>query len=314
MGVDVLRHAAWNAGAPSPRRGPRHGRVAIFAAAAVILCACAGTGSGPTSGAGRTQPASSAPGASDPVSRPPGPGPWHLAFSDDFTGTSLDTSRWVTCYDWNENGCTNSANPELQWYQPSQVTVGGGAATLTAEHEDTLGSDGKTYSWRSGLLSTGRPNRTAPPRFTYTYGYLEASIKMPPASQKNDFFPAFWLLTDDLSGAPEVDVVELIGDHTVARFNLQWLTAAGVRAKAPQNFPGPVDYSAGYHRFGLDWEPGSLTWYVDGVARASFTNSVVVPARPMEIIFTLAIGVFTAAPTEFSPGSMSIDQVRLWQH
>ncbi|MFL6111758.1 MAG: family 16 glycosylhydrolase [Catenulispora sp.] len=291
---------------------------AVFAPAvlAVLLCACASTGGGSrASGTGGTTPPpdpASAPATSG--STPPGPGPWHLAFADDFPGTALDARRWVTCYDWNVNGCTNSANKELQWYQPSQVTVAGGAATLTAEHKDTVGSDGKTYPWRSGLLSTGRPNKDAPPRFTYTYGYLEASVKMPPVSPANDFFPAFWLLTDDLSGAPEIDIVELIGDHTTARFNFQWVTATGVRAKAPHDFAGPVDYSAGYHRFGLDWEPGTLTWYVDGVARASFANSVVVPARPLEILFDLALGGFAAPPTEFAPGAMSIDHVRLWQH
>lgn len=294
-----------------PRRlRRRHRLIAIVSIVFVpiaLVCACSSPGGG-------TRPPSSASTPGPPGSTPPGPGPWHLAFSDDFHGTSLDTNRWVTCYDWNVNGCTNSGNRELQWYLPSQVTVGGGAATLTAEHVDTTGSDGKTYSWRSGLLSTGRPYWSAVPRFTYSYGYLEASIKFPPVSPQNDFFPAFWLLPADLSGSSEIDIVELIGDHTTAQFNFQWKTATGLRVRAPRRFDGPVDYSAGYHTFGLDWEPGSLTWYVDGVARADFRNDVVVPSQPMEILFDLAIGVFSTPPTEFAPGTMSIQHVRLWQH
>jgi hypothetical protein len=50
------------------------------------------------------------------------------------------------------------------------------------------------------------------------------------------------------------------------------------------------------------------------VARANFTNAVVVPSQPLEFIFNLAIGVFTTPPTEFTPGTMSIKHVRLWQH
>ena len=299
------RTAVTRSAAVRPERRRHRVVVAGFALAVLLLSACTSPG--------RTPPASTSQHGT-PASTPPVPGPWHLAFSDDFRGDTLDGSRWVTCYDWNADGCTNSANRELQWYLPSQVTVADGAAALTAEHVDTLGSDGKVYPWRSGLLSTGRPNPTAPPRFTYTYGYLEASIKFPPVSPQNDFFPAFWLLTDDLSGSPEIDVVELINNHTTAQFNFQWVTSTGVRARAPHTFPGPVDYSAGYHTFGLDWEPGSLTWYVDGVARATFTNSVVVPRQRMEIIFNLAIGVFTTPPTEFAPGTMSIEHVRLWQH
>jgi hypothetical protein len=39
-----------------------------------------------------------------------------------------------------------------------------------------------------------------------------------------------------------------------------------------------------------------------------------VPAVPMEIIFTLAVGFPDPPPAGVSIGSMSIERVRLWQH
>lgn len=243
----------------------------------------------------------------------PGPsaaGAWHLAFSDDFSGAALDASRWVTCYDWDQAGCTNATNHELQWYTPGQVSVAHNAATLTAQRTATRGSDGQIYRWTSGMLSTGRPSWTGRPRFTFTYGYLEARIKMPSAK---GMFPAFWLLSADKTGDPEVDVVEMIGNDNAPFMNLHWTTASGVKAQAPKTFASS-DFSTGYHDFALDWEPGVITWYIDGVARYSISNSRMVPAVPMEIIFTLAVGFPDPPPASVSSGSMSIERVRLWQH
>ena len=58
-----------------------------------------------------------------------------------FGGSSLNTSQWDTCYpDDNQSGCTNSGNDnEFEWYQPSQVSVGGGTLNLTASSESTQG-------------------------------------------------------------------------------------------------------------------------------------------------------------------------------
>lgn len=263
------------------------------------------------SGGGAARGGGSLPGAVTPGS--PGPaasGTWHLAFAEDFPGATLDPSRWVTCYDWNQSGCTNATNHELQWYAPEQVSVAHGTATLTAQRIPTRGNTGRIYSWTSGMLSTGRPSWTGRPRFTFTYGYLEARIKMPSAK---GMFPAFWLLSADKTGAPEVDVVEMIGNDDSPFMNLHWTTASGIKAQAPKTFTSN-GFSTGYHDFAVDWEPGVITWYIDGAQRYTISNSQMVPAVPMEIIFTLAVGFPDPPPASVSTGSMSIQRVRLWQH
>ncbi len=67
-------------------------------------------------------------------------------FSDHFSGTILDGTKWSTCYHW---GCTNRGNKELEWYQASQVTVHSGEVSLTAEPERTHGKE-----YVSGMLSS----------------------------------------------------------------------------------------------------------------------------------------------------------------
>ena len=45
---------------------------------------------------------------------------WELVFSDDFLGSNLDREKWVTCYWWADEVCTNSGNQELQLYGPEK--------------------------------------------------------------------------------------------------------------------------------------------------------------------------------------------------
>ena len=78
---------------------------------------------------------------------PDGPkGRWQLVFSDHFTGTTLNTANWSTCYFWS---CTDGGNNELEWYQASQVTLHNGTVSLTVIPERT---NGKEYV--SGMLSS----------------------------------------------------------------------------------------------------------------------------------------------------------------
>lgn len=241
---------------------------------------------------------------------PPAPGNWHLVFSDTFPGTSLNSDKWVTCYDFNRNGCTNATNGELEWYLPGQVAVAHGTVTLTAQRKDTTGSDGRVHSWTSGMLSTGRPSWEADPRFVFTYGYVQAHVKMPAGDWP---FPAFWLLSADKQGFPEIDIVELYNSRLTAHMTLHWHGADGSEQGKTSSY-GPLDYSADYHAFGMDWEPGRATWYIDGVPRFSVSDNEAVPAIPMEILFTLAIGGVGVPPASATGTTMKIQNVQVWQH
>src|SRR2546429_933152 len=66
------------------------------------------------------------------------PGP---VFADSFSAGSLDRSKWDTCYPWAAGaGCTNEGGPELEWYVPGQVSVGGGALHLAVRKEPVTGN------------------------------------------------------------------------------------------------------------------------------------------------------------------------------
>ncbi|KOV35877.1 hypothetical protein ADK60_08085, partial [Streptomyces sp. XY431] len=244
--------------------------------------------------------------------QPPPTGPWHSVFRDDFNGSGLDHASWATCYDWNDGGCTNAGNQEDQWYLPSQVSVADGKLTLTAERRATTGSDGKTYPWTSGMVSTGRDQWDGTPRKTFTYGYFAAAIKT--TGQAAGMFPAFWLLpAGTRGGLPELDIAEFINTDHYADLNLHAEAPDGTNIDAHYSH-GPVDFSSGYHVFGLDWEPDAVTWYVDGVQVFQVTDRSVIPDVPMELILDLAVGYHQSPPADVDRTQVAVDWVAVWQH
>ena len=85
----------------------------------------------------------------------PVPGPT-MVFADEFEQDVLDRGRWTTCYWWDDGGCTNSGNDELEWYLPGNVEVSDGVLRLEARRTRVLGADGKSHPYTSGTVTTGR--------------------------------------------------------------------------------------------------------------------------------------------------------------
>lgn len=141
---------------------------------------------------------------------------WSQVFNDEFRGKTIDPSKWVDCYDWYSttyNGCTNSGNNELEWYTTNQVTEQKGYVQLKAVTAPIIGlnisNQTQTYSYQSGMISTGRPIWNSQPKEEFRYGYFEARIKV---SSGKGIWPAFWLLPSNHNWPPEIDIMEILGD------------------------------------------------------------------------------------------------------
>jgi uncharacterized protein YjbJ (UPF0337 family) len=51
---------------------------------------------------------------------------------------------------------------------------------------------------------------------------------------------------------------------------------------------GGPDYSQDWHTYAVDWEPGLIRWYVDGVQRHAFSTAIT--STPMVLLLVLAVG------------------------
>ena len=264
-----------------------------------------GSSGGGSSGGGSTGCASGQVGT-PPNCYPAPPAPlasgkqWKMIFNEEFGGTDYDHNKLTPCFDWNFGDCTNTFNNGREHYDPSQVRVSGGTAKLVAEPHSPPYSDGacqnSSCTYYSGLLSTARPNagNGSDYLFSFTYGYVEASLKQP-ATQ--GFFTAFWMLPTDTSYNydTEIDILENLGYDSQTMFmtyhynnrSTSYTPNSGVgdNGSCPAN-----DLSGAFHRFAVDWEPTHVAWYIDGVKCGQFSgNSSTIEDGPMQIILDLMV-------------------------
>jgi beta-glucanase (GH16 family) len=251
-----------------------------------------------------------------PVLQPQGPsGKWRMTFSDEFSSSSLNESKWTDCYWWATNGCTNEGNNELEWYMPDNVSQSDGKLHMTAKRQVILGTTGKTYQYTSGMVTNGRDMSTygGPSRHEFTYGYVEARVKVP---KGKGLWPAVWLLPVDNGWPPEIDVMEYLGHEPNKVHMTHHWSENGQHKQSGSSYSGP-DFSQGYHTFGVNWQPDSITWYIDGVERKRFTNASAIPNEPMYVLLNLAVGGnWPGSPdanTPF-PSTYSADWVRIWKN
>jgi beta-glucanase (GH16 family) len=235
-----------------------------------------------------------------------------LLFGDEFDGPVLDAGRWQTCSWWAETTCSIETNHELELYTPENVSVADGVLTLQARPETRTGWNDRGYDYTSGMISTGGRSGGTAPGFTFTYGYMEARVRVPSG---RGLWPAFWTLPADYSWPPEIDVMEMVGDEPgVTHMQYHYLDDAGVHQGPGSSWSGP-DFSAGWHTFGVDWEAGALGWYVDGVERWRLTGAV--SDQPSYLVLDLAIGGDRPGPPDGStsfPADFLVDYVRVWDH
>lgn len=229
------------------------------------------------------------------------PGTWTLKFDDEFNGTSLDLSKWQP----NWLGASNRAvttpdnGSDRNCMDPAQVTEGGGVLNLSAVARTCLAAGGVSYPYASGLVNTDG-------KFSFTYGYMEARIYLPATAAGVPVnFPAFWANgTGSWPATGELDVMEVLRDCGPGEgFHFHSLLGA---------FGGCAALStpAGWHTFGADWQPGSVTYYYDGLPVGRVTSGVT--SSPMYLVLNNSVDPTWGGPTQ-APADMQVDYVRVWQ-
>ncbi|WP_165830546.1 family 16 glycosylhydrolase [Phenylobacterium soli] len=251
-----------------------------------------------------------------------------LTFSDEFNSLSLWNGyggTWRTSPGYlGSNGSSLPSNGELEWYINSNYgptsgvrpwTVNNGVLTITAQQTDPsirgyLGYNEPglpamgSYNYTSGFMTTASS-------FQQTYGYFEISAKIP-AGQ--GLWPAFWLMPTDGSTLPELDVMEVLGQTPTTLVMSVHTQAAGYPQLFSQWATGLPDLSQSFHRFGVDWEPDKITYYLDGKPLYQLAT----PAdlnKPMYMIANLAVGGNWPGSPDWSthfPAQFQIDYIRAY--
>lgn len=251
------------------------------------------------------------------VSSPTPHGPYtNLVWSDEFNGTSLDSTNWNI-----ETGGTGNGNGELQYYTNGQnISFAGGSMIITARQENPA----NYQCWYGTCTYTSSRIQTAGKR-EFTYGRIEARIQIP---YGQGLWPAFWMLGNNIGtvGWPncgEIDIMENIGREP----NIIHGTVHGPGYSGAAGLGGPYTLPSGayhdaYHVFAVEWEGNVFRWYMDNVLYFTLTRATVethgqwVFDHPNFILLNVAVGgAWPGSPdgTTVFPQQMRVDYVRVYQ-
>lgn len=233
-------------------------------------------------------------------------GTWKMRFWETFSGSSLDLNRWRP--NWlgaSDRTITRPVNKlEHSCYDPRNVAVANGSLRLKVEKRFCRAHDGSTWRYASGLVESNHD-------FRFTYGYAEARIYLPPNTSPSKGpvgscgpnWGAFWLNGDEWPEDGEIDIMECLGDNVGHAYH--W--SGGSSNTIPTGWRGDMPGRSGWHTFGVDWRPGSLTYYYDGKRVGTRTTGIT--RSPHYIILNLAL----SGDTHTVPQTMKVDYVRVWQ-
>ena len=207
------------------------------------------------------------------------------------------------------------------------MTETGGLISLTAMQQSAP-CNGTTQNYTSGMIQSCGPATTPCAGFTQAYGYFEIEMQVP---AYQGLWPAFWLLPSSGAWPPEIDVIELgnNGDFTTARMSNHF-GPSGSGSYDSQTWTNTgTPFGSALHTFAVDWEPGVLNFYIDGIQRGTITapscpatppggsGPECISSVPMYMIADLAVGgSYTGGllgSTPF-PSAMTISHIRAYQH
>lgn len=250
---------------------------------------------------------------------------WELVFSDEFNGNALNPYRWHSQLRWDgewngERYEYRTINGESQFYvnvlspdpehQEEIVPVynpfkfDGNRLAIRAKvnplrDRDTNRTHGRMMDiarqqpFLSGAISTHE-------KFARKYGYFEARIKIP---DHTGTFPAFWLFHENRvsegTQRTEIDIMENLGHAPHYIYNsFHYFTNVSVGYGGDANFvkpspSGQVNVGSGhaddYHVYAVEWEPGKITWFIDGEQVSELSHREV-DHEELYVMINLAIG------------------------
>lgn len=228
---------------------------------------------------------------------------WKLDFRDELDGPSVDATKWTTTITpFGDQSLAGNAEEEC--YLPGNFVFGDGKLQIVARKENVkCTKPAFDAKYTSGAMITSG-------KYSMRYGYFEVRAKVP---KGQGLWPAFWLMPDDKSWPPEIDVFEFVNRDTTSAFQTIHYKGPGDKHESDGSTANVADASADFHLYGLTKRENVLTWYVDGVKTKEVTHDV--PNTPFYVLLNLAVGgswpKSPDATTPF-PSSMTVDFVRTY--
>lgn len=217
-------------------------------------------------------------------------------------------------------------NGERQWYLESQNRQdGNGSLTISAQRFENTSTQNCYYGkceWRSGKITTFN-------KVSFTYGYMEASIKAPKGAGT---WPAFWMLGTNIQTVPwprcgELDIWEYKGSFPQLTYGtVHFANSGGGHTYLGGIKDTLVDLSESYNRYGMLWLEDEITFYINnelvyrvtkaqsGLAHWPFGKTAQGQDPKFYAIFNLAMGGHFggAIDSRISSSEVKVDWVKYY--
>ena len=218
---------------------------------------------------------------------------WELIWSDEFSGSTVDVSKWEIIGD--------EPRRDGWWMREDAYLDGQGHLILRTKRDNGR--------YTSGAVRTRG-------KFEHTFGYYEARVTFP---SQEGHWPAFWLFSSsvhnvDGSGrdGTEIDIIEKPWTTDLVHQALHWDGyGEGHQSISQTEIPIP-GISQGWHVAGLDWSTDRYVFYVDGNATWN-TSAGGVSQVPQYIKLTEEVGEWWGNIENANlPDYFMVDYVRVY--
>jgi beta-glucanase (GH16 family) len=216
-----------------------------------------------------------------------------VVFFDDFSGPTLDRSRWnVEITGWTKNDEQQAyidAPETLRIAQGSDAEgATNGALVIQARlRNGFVTADGKKFDFVSGHIDTRG-------KVEFAYGTAAARIKL---SAGPGLWPAFWALgTGDWPATGEIDIMEYVGEPDWTSVALHGPGYSGDTPLFNRLYFPPGRDATTWHVYSVDWTPDALVLRVDDDVAYRATRPMIenygkwAYDNPKYLILNLALG------------------------
>ena len=253
---------------------------------------------------------------------------WNYLDGDEFSGTAVDTSKWLDSYPWGRNLYCSRDMPYYTNFKNCQLE--NGILSMMAKRETIkaravpnenndyrlvcdgrdLGINLRTFDYTSGMIFSKKK---------YHYGYYEIKFKSP---EGQGMWPAFWLYAGHEND--EIDIFEMSGGrntemhvdvHCKSGCNNYKTTLGLLRKNWGAYLKTSENWNHGFNVISMEWQPEFIKWFLNGMPVALWKGNF---EYPMWVIANLSIasdnGPFGPGPDASTvfPASFDVDYIRMW--
>ncbi|KAA1428894.1 glycoside hydrolase family 16 protein [Nocardioides antri] len=246
---------------------------------------------------------------------------WTCSFVDNFDGTSLNTTKWITQETAKTGFRTGST---CYTASDKSIKVRRGVLELTARVMPgnfvcASPSGDFTTKYTGGMIGTRG-------KFSQTYGRFEVRAKYPTA-RTSGVHGGFWMnpLSQTYGAWPasgEIDVAEWwSSDPSLVLPSLHY---SGRDGRYDSGWSCRVADVSSYHTYAVEWLPTEMRFFIDGqlcFARSWVPNSPLVAPQPFDHPFSMILNMGVGTPTGSNaitsstqlPATYTVDHVKAWR-